>query len=348
MRAMKDSGVPWIGEIPVDWEKRKLFSLLESIGSGTTPKGNDDYYDGEIYWLNTGDLNDGYIFDVKKTVSAIAINECSALSLYPEGSVIIAMYGATIGKLGIIQHEMTTNQACCVMNCGEELDSKYLFYYLFSTRDSIISLAYGAGQPNISQETVRQLRISCPLFDEQKRIANYLDEKCNQIDAAIEKQRKVIEKLGKYKQSLITEAVTKGLDPNVPMKDSGVEWIGEIPEEWQVKKLKYMSVLDISADEVGIQPDEEISFAPMEYIKNGYHLELPKKTLGDVLGKYTYFADGDIVIAKVTPCFENGNLAIAGDLLNNAGFGSSELYVVRAGVVEKKISFLLLVFKEVC
>ncbi len=235
----KDSGIEWIGEIPQEWTARKLFGLLKSIGSGTTPKGNDNYYDGDISWLNTGDLTDSYINIIGKTVTNIAMAECSALKLFDKDSVVIAMYGATIGKLGILTFPTTTNQACCVMSCGNKLNNKYLFYVLYSARDYILTLSYGAGQPNISQETMKAFKLCCPNINEQQIIAEYLDKKCGEIDRVIETEKAVIEKLIEYKQSIITEAVTKGLDKSAPLKDSGIEWIGKIPQHWEVKRTKY-------------------------------------------------------------------------------------------------------------
>ncbi|UUX91927.1 restriction endonuclease subunit S [Methanoplanus endosymbiosus] len=240
MRSMKDSGVEWIGEIPEYWNLRKLSHLLTSIGSGTTPKNKVDYYKGDISWLNTGDLNDGQISQIKKTVSELAVKDYSALKIYPENSVVIAMYGATIGKLGIITSPTTTNQACCVMTCGTELIPLYLYYSLFGMRPYILTLAYGAGQPNISANTIRFLPILLPSLNEQTRIASFLDKKCAAIDSAIKNQRASIDKLKEYRQAVITEAVTKGLNPDVPMKDSGVEWIGEIPEKWDVTKVSML------------------------------------------------------------------------------------------------------------
>ncbi len=232
MREMKDSGVEWIGEIPDKWQTRKLFYLLSLIGSGTTPKG-DEYYTGiGIPWLNTGDLNDGYIYSTDKYVSENALNDYSALQVYKPGSIVIAMYGATIGKLGLTEIELTTNQACCVMNTTKEMDRKILFYILMTAKDYFIFLSYGAGQPNISQKTIKHLKIPFANICEQKKIANYLDTKCSKIDEIIEKQQAIIEKLKEYKLSVIIETVTKGLNPNVEMKDSGVEWIGQMPTSW--------------------------------------------------------------------------------------------------------------------
>ena len=251
MRKMKDSGVEWIGEIPDKWQTRNLFYLLSLIGSGTTPKG-DEYYTGiGIPWLNTGDLNDGYIYSTNKYVSENALNDYSALQVYKPGSIVIAMYGATIGKLGLTEIELTTNQACCVMNTTKEMDRKILFYILMTAKDYFIFLSYGAGQPNISQKTIKHLKIPFANICEQKKIANYLDTKCSKIDEIIEKQLSIIEKLKEYKLSIITEAVTSGINPDVEMKDSGSVWFGSIPINWQMNRLKYVFHIqkDIAGEE---------------------------------------------------------------------------------------------------
>ena len=251
MRKMKDSGVEWIGEIPDKWQTRNLFYLLSLIGSGTTPKG-DEYYTGiGIPWLNTGDLNDGYIYSTNKHVSENALNDYSALQVYKPGSIVIAMYGATIGKLGLTEIELTTNQACCVMNTTKEMDRKILFYILMTAKDYFIFLSYGAGQPNISQKTIKHLKIPFANICEQKKIANYLDTKCSKIDEIIEKQLSIIEKLKEYKLSIITEAVTSGINPDVEMKDSGSVWFGNIPINWEMKRLKYVFHIqkDIAGEE---------------------------------------------------------------------------------------------------
>jgi len=244
MRVMKDSGVEWIGEIPVSWNIRKLFHLLCIIGSGTTPKRNEKYYDGNIPWLNTGDLNDSYITKASKHISHVALEKYSVLKMYKSGSIIIAMYGATIGKIGIATFDFTTNQACCVMNCSNELNNHFLFYVLTACNSYLLFSARGSGQPNINQDIVKSIRVPLPQYKEQQRIAAYLDTRCAKIDTMISQEQAVIEKLKEYKQALITRAVTKGLNPDVPMKDSGVDWIGEIPAAWDVVRLKYLSKIE--------------------------------------------------------------------------------------------------------
>ena len=239
---MKPSGIEWIGDIPDDWEVRKITTLLDNIGSGTTPPNNTDFYDnGIIPWLNTGDLTDNYVDLIENKITEYALNQYSALKIFPKDSVVIAMYGATIGKLGILRESASTNQACCVMQCNDNLYFKFLFYSLYGYREYILTLSYGSGQPNISQKIIKDLRLPTPPLKTQQKIADYLDEKCGEIDATIAKQKEIIEKLKAYKQLLISETVTKGLDKSAPLKPSGIDYLGDIPSHWEIKKLKFVA-----------------------------------------------------------------------------------------------------------
>jgi type I restriction enzyme S subunit len=150
------------------------------------------------------------------------------------------MYGATIGRLGILGVPATTNQACCVLAIGKLLDIRYMFYWLQASKQPIIDLyAVGGGQPNINQEVVASLKVPAPNMDEQASIVAALDQDTARIDALVAKKTALIELLKEKRQALITHSITKGLDPTVKMKDSGVEWIGEIPEHWELSKLAY-------------------------------------------------------------------------------------------------------------
>ena len=239
---MKPSGIEWIGDIPDDWEVRKITTLLDNIGSGTTPPNNTDFYEnGIIPWLNTGDLTDNYVDLIENKITEYALNQYSALKIFPKDSVVIAMYGATIGKLGILRESASTNQACCVMQCNDNLYFKFLYYSLYGYREYILTLSYGSGQPNISQKIIKDLRLPTPPLKTQQKIADYLDEKCGEIDATIAKQKEIIEKLKAYKQLLISETVTKGLDKSAPLKPSGIDYLGDIPSHWEIKKLKFVA-----------------------------------------------------------------------------------------------------------
>jgi type I restriction enzyme S subunit len=220
----------------------KVSHSFRLIGSGTTPQsGNVKYYeDGEICWVNTGDLNDGHLKSTSKYLTKAAIKDHSTLKMYTPGTVLMAMYGATIGKAAILDFEACTNQACCALSDSKFHIPKFIFYWLLGNRQSIIAQSYGGGQPNISQEIIKALKISTPPIAEQQRIVEFLDRTTTDIDRAIAQKQRLIELLQEQKAILINQAVTKGLNPNVPMRDSGIEWLGEIPEHWQVRRAKYI------------------------------------------------------------------------------------------------------------
>lgn len=211
---MIDSGVYWLGRIPAHWRTWKVSRAFKRIGSGTTPpSSNRDYYDDEgTPWINTGDLPDGLIVDVANRVSELAREEFSGLKLYPVGSIIIAMYGATIGKVGMLTFEAAVNQACCVLSSSRVLDMDYALQLFLSMKEDIRNLSQGGGQPNISQDTIRSLRIPVPPLEEQREILAYIREQSEAFSKLKSILEQTIEELRAWKQSIIYEAVTGKID----------------------------------------------------------------------------------------------------------------------------------------
>ncbi len=168
-------------EIPEPWEWVRV-GEVGSWSAGATPsRQHPEYYEGNIPWLKTGDLNDGYIVDIPEFVGEIALEKTS-LRLNPVGSVLMAMYGATIGKLGILEIEATTNQACCACIPYSCVMNKYLFYYLMSQRRNYIKMGAGGAQPNISKEKIVISLIPLPPLEEQHRIVAKIEEILPYID----------------------------------------------------------------------------------------------------------------------------------------------------------------------
>lgn len=194
---------------PVSWKPLKISQEFKVIGSGTTPKaGVDEYYSsGTINWINSGDLNDGILTSSKKKITkkAFAIH---SLRMYPENSLIIAMYGASIGKVSISKIEGCTNQACCVLSGERDLSLSFLFYWLLANRNLLISLSYGGGQPNISQDTIKNLRVMAPDPVEQKSIVDEIELLLKKQDAKINLIDKQIKKLKELKIALINDVIT--------------------------------------------------------------------------------------------------------------------------------------------
>lgn len=162
-----DDEIPY--ELPENW----CWCRLDVIGdwkSGATPsRKNPNYYNGNIPWIKTGDLNDGYITNIPETISQIALQETS-VKMIPTNTVLIAMYGATIGKVGITTCEATTNQACCACYNPTIVTEKYLFYFLLSQKNYFENIAVGGAQPNISKEKIIATMIPVPPINEQNNI----------------------------------------------------------------------------------------------------------------------------------------------------------------------------------
>ncbi len=289
----KPSGTLWIGDIPSHWEVMKIAHLYNFIGSGTTPAtGVKEYYDESgINWLQTGDLSDGAIYGTSKHISLLAKKELN-LKLYPEGSLVVAMYGATVGKLGLLNVPTTVNQACCVLVNSKRLYNKFSFYSFLAAQKSLIVLSTGGGQPNISQDIIRNHHTIVPPIDEQVAIADYLDRKCESIDKVIAIQERRVVLLTELKQSIITEAVTRGLNPNVPLKESDIDWIGQIPEHWEKCRFKNFMVLittpSTSNNKIGLENIESCS---------GKFIE----TISEFDGNGIFFKSGHIVYGKLRP-----------------------------------------------
>jgi type I restriction enzyme S subunit len=206
----KNSGVEWIGDIPEHWKVRKISRSFNFIGSGTTPaSSNRKYYDnGNIPWINTGDLNNDILVEVNKCINETALKDFSSLKIYPIDTLIIAMYGATIGKLGILSFKATTNQACCCLYGEKYFNTKFVFYWFFVNKNNIVTLSYGGGQPNISQDLIKSLKVQSPPLQEQQKIASFLDDKSQKVDELKAKYNQEIDLINEYKERLIYDAVT--------------------------------------------------------------------------------------------------------------------------------------------
>lgn len=299
----KPSGIPWLGQIPEHWEKWKMSRGAKNIASGTTPSSsNKDYYEnGTINWLNTGDFNDGILFSCKKKVTQKAIKENKALKLFPKGTLSIAMYGATIGKVCIIQFDATTNQACCNIEEGSVFYNKFLMYWFIGHKPQIVNLSYGGGQPNISQDVIKSLIVPCPSRAEQIAIANFLDYKTAKIDRFIRKKKQLIKLLNEQKAAIINDAVTKGLNPQAKMKPSGIEWLGNIPEHWEVKKLKYVVSLNDETLGEKTNPDYELRYIDIGNVsESGVIAEIVTYKFKDAPSRAKRIVkEGDVIISTV-------------------------------------------------
>ena len=268
------------------WRRYRLKDICTYIGSGTTPKSsNSKYYDKGTYnWINTGDLNNGVVSSSKQQISDFALKDYPTLRFYPKGTIIEAMYGATIGKAGMLGMDATVNQACCAMVIDRnKAIPNFVLYYLVYYKPQLIKESFGGTQPNVNQFKVSNIAICIPPLESQQKIITYLDTKLSEIDHQVSILTSKRDAYLRLKKSIINHAVTRGLDLNAKMKDSGIEWIGEVPEHWEVKRMK-----DIVKLMKGRTPEdltfEEISYPylTMDYLRDrsGKEIIYPQKTAG--------------------------------------------------------------------
>ena len=161
-------------DIPHNWSWCRLGNIGDWAAGSTPSRNYPEYYNGTIPWLKTGDLNDGYITNIPESISEEALKNTS-VRLNPSGSVLIAMYGATIGKLGILTFPATTNQACCACSPLDGINNHYLFYYLLSQKDNFVYRSVGGAQPNISKEKIVTTLMPVPPYEEQRQILDKID-----------------------------------------------------------------------------------------------------------------------------------------------------------------------------
>ena len=240
-------------DIPDSWEWVRLGSIGD-WGSGATPsRTHPEYYGGNIPWLKTGDLNDGYINSVPEFITDLALEKTS-VRLNPIGSVLIAMYGATIGKLGILSIPATTNQACCACLPYSDFYNEYLFYFLMSQKQSFIKRGEGGAQPNISKEKIISTLMPVPPVEEQHRIVNRLKillpliEKYANTELAVDRLNKDFPEA--LKRSILQWAVQGKLVPQDPSDEPAEALLERIREEKQrliregkIKKDKHESII---------------------------------------------------------------------------------------------------------
>lgn len=233
---MKNSKIEWVGEIPELWIKSKIKYRFKVI-NGATPSGsNQNFWDGDIAWITPADMPSfGYVDSGKRYITLRGYNSCGT-SIVPAGSIIISSR-APIGKVCLSTKALCTNQGCKSLVCCQ--DNRFCFYFMIAAQEEMGVLGCGTTFMELSTTALENMGIVLPSLSEQKAIAEFLDKKCGEVDALIADIQQEIETLEQYKRSVITEAVTKGLDPSVPMKDSGAGWMPTVPAHWLVEKIKY-------------------------------------------------------------------------------------------------------------
>ena len=239
MREMKDSGIEWIGEIPKEWERGHLKYYTQIKTGGTPSTSNQVWFDGDVLWFTPGDFDKILLSDSKRKLSKLAVLFRIA-NLFPANTTMIVGIGGTAGKVGYTINESYCNQQITALINKPNTHPKYITYLMFCFSDVLKDNALYTTLPILNNQFVGDFSICIPKkLSEQEKIANFLDTQCSEIDAIAEDIQKEISLLEDYKKSAITEAVTKGLNPDAEMKDSKIFYLGQINKTWNLTKVGY-------------------------------------------------------------------------------------------------------------
>lgn len=312
-------------KLPENWCWTRMQEIAQWGSGGTPSRKIPEFYNGDIPWIKTGELNDDYIFETEEHITQEAMFHSSA-KLFPLHTVVIAMYGATIGKVAILGIPATTNQACACGIANTSTNYKYLFYYARSQKDEFIKKGKGGAQPNISQEIIKFHEFPLAPLPEQQRIVDRIESLFAKLDEAKQKAQDALDSFETRKAAILHKAFTGELTAQWRKEhDVGME-------SWNKTILKDVCKVNPKKIDTNRLPDDlEVSFFPMASLSEIYGeiTEPQTRLLKEVKKGFTNFSEGDVVFAKITPCMENGKSAIIEKLVNGIGYGTTEFYVLR-------------------
>lgn len=311
---MKDSGIDWIGKIPANWAKGKLKHVYE-IYTGDSIKDEDkDLYtspDNAIPYISTKDIDvETKCINYENGLYIPVAN--NKFKIAPKDSFLLCIEGGSAGK----KIAYTTTDVCfvnklCCFRAKQQSNSKFMYFYCQCDAflvDFDLNMTGLIG--GVSQNTIKNIDILIPPESEQKIIAYHLDKECARFDSLVEKQRSIIEKLKEYKKSVITEAVTRGLNPTAPMKDSGIEWIGKIPAHWEVRRIKtlgeYRNGLTYNPENM-VDEEEGTLVLRSSNVQNGKLVFEDNVFVNSEIPDQLLVQKGDIII-----CSRNGSRELVG------------------------------------
>ena len=283
----------WPYEVPGNWCWTNLGIIVQWGSGGTPSRKHAEYYEGDIPWIKTGELNNDYIYDSEEHITVDAIENSSA-KIFPANTIIIAMYGATIGKVGIMGISATTNQACACGVCSAALYYKYLFHYAIAQKDVFIGKAKGGAQPNISQEVIKNHFVPLPPLPEQHRIVARIESLFAKLDEAKEAAQAVVDGFEDRKAAILHKAFTGELTREWALSQG-------IQNSWQTKR--FSEIAEIKSNLV--DPLEYLGFphiAPDNIEKKtGRLLEYNTIAEDGVKSWKHRFYSGQILYSKIRP-----------------------------------------------
>jgi type I restriction enzyme S subunit len=336
----KNSDCKWVDKIPSAWRMSPLKALVEIV-NGSTPKSDvEEFWDGDIPWITPADMgkkNSPFIEYGARNITVRGYESCGT-SIVPAGSIVLSSR-APIGTLAIALNDLCTNQGCKSLLVSDKVNNKFLYYSLHCSTKPLNILGRGTTFLELSTDELARFVIPTPSIFEQEAIANFLDHETAKIDTLIEKQQQLIQLLKEKRQAVISHAVTKGLNPDAPMKDSGVEWLGQVPAHWEVTRAKYVSEIFVpQRNKPELNEESGTPWATMEDMKNSY-IESTNYYVSDDSAKFSgskKLRSGSVIASCV------GNFGIASinlvDLIINQQLQAFVPKKIKAGFLREIVS----------
>jgi type I restriction enzyme S subunit len=324
--------------MPVGWKAIQLARLKTKLTNGFVGPTRDILQEGGVRYLQSLHIKGGKIvFNTPYFVSE-RWSAAHAKSVLKKGDVLIVQTG-DIGQVAAVTEEFEgCNCHALIIVCAKRrlVDGFFLSAVLRSHYGfhSLKQVQTGALHPHLNCTNIRDIFLPVPPLEEQRAILAFLDRETAKIDRLIKVRRKQVERLHEQRTAVIHHVVTKGLEPTARTKSSGHSWIEEMPEHWRVYRLKFVARLNPVKSTSGYEPTDrdKVVFLPMECVgADGTVDQSNRERVCDLWKGFTYFARGDVLVAKITPCFENGKGALVSLLETEIGFGTTELHVIRPG-----------------
>lgn len=323
-------------DIPNHWNIKRVTQVGDVITGGTPDTEVDEYWGGEIPWLRVSDIDDDlFITDSEDKITEEGLEKGSC-SLLKEGSVVIATR-ATIGEVAIAGRELATNQGFKSIEPNDSINNKFLAYYLISSSDYLKSLGKGATFDEVNKTQIENLSVPVPPLDEQKHIVEAVEKRLSQLDR-LEKSVQIIDKLAsEYEKSLLS-FLTVGRDVTEKSSVEGIPEKKNLPAGWDVVQLSEVTNVNprVSYDE-----SEDYAYVPMDAVGADEKAITRYERRESLYSGLAKFCEGDIIVARITPCFENGKMAVASNLPDGYEFavGSTEFVVIRPTEIDPEYLF---------
>jgi len=336
---MHETGLPWLGDVTAHWDVRRngrLFGVRCETGFPDLPVLEVSIRSGvRIRNFDNGGRKQE-MTDRSKYQRAV------------RGDIAYNMMRMWQGAVGIAPADGLVSPAYVVARPFPEADAAY-YAYLFRTAAymreiDVFSRGIVPDRNRLYWESFKQMPSVYPPLDEQRLIVRFLDWHGAQTAKLVRAKKKIIALLNEQKQAIIHRAVTRGLDPNAKLKPSGIPWLGDVPEGWEVKRLKNVCRINPSKLAIKSRADDELAtFLPMERVSGDGKIDGSiQAPISELANGFTYFERGDVILAKITPCFENGKGAVLEALPTEVGFGSTEFIVLRASrKIDPRFLYLL-------